>query len=242
MLFCFLHNHGGVCTVVRLFAGLYESTYLIVVFLVLLQLLVGEGSCFGRCGLDAFVLSLLGSCPVYLVSGCSRRLLPRNLHGFFLCGQLHAGHLARQNHQRFGHGQSGTGRRFDGYFRDARVFRLQDAILGGRNHLGVGGFGGLRVEQIHILHLVVVHHYVIVGCTLCQGVFVVEVNVLVAEQPLHVQALIHHMEGQRIFLFRIIGVRASLRCRRVEIHGNIAISGFAAENANPSGLPLIVQK
>ena len=36
MLFCFLHNHGGVCTVVRLFAGLYESTYLIVVFLVLL--------------------------------------------------------------------------------------------------------------------------------------------------------------------------------------------------------------
>lgn len=179
MLFCFLHNHGGVCTVVRLFAGLNESTYLIVVFLVLLQLLVGEGRCFGRCGLDAFVLSLLGSCPVYLVSGCSRRLLPRNLHGFFLRGQLHAGHLARQNHQRFGHGQSGTGRRFDGYLCDARVFCLQDALLSGGNHLGVGRLGGLRVEQIHIHRLfrypVVVHHYVIVGwrplsrCSCCKG-------------------------------------------------------------------------
>lgn len=242
MLFCFLHNHGGICSVVRLFAGLYESTYLIVVFLVLLQLLVGEGSCFGRCGLDARVLSLLGSCPVYLVSGCSRRLLPRNLHGFFLRGQLHAGHLARQNHQRLGHGQSGTGCRLDGYLRDSRVFCLQDAILGGRNHLGVGGFGGLRVEQIHILNLVVVHHYVIVCGPLRQGVLVVEVNVLVAEQALHVQALVHHIECQRILSFRIFGVCASLRCRRVEIHGNIAVSGFIAENANPSGLPLIVQK
>ena len=241
MLFCFLHNHGGVCTVVRLFAGLHESTYLIVVFLVLLQLLVGEGSCFGRCGLDACVLSLFGSCPVHLVSGCSRRLLPRNLHGFLLCGQLHAGHLARQNHQRLGHGQSGTGRRLNGYLRYSRVFCLQDAILCGGNHLGVGGLGGLRVEQIHILHLVVVHHYVIVGGALCQGVLVVKVNVLVAEQALHVQAFVHHMEGQRVFPFQI-GVRSSLRCRRVQIHGNIRISGFTAENANPSGLPLIVQK
>lgn len=246
MLFCFLHNHGGVCTVVRLFAGLYESTYLIVVFLVLLQLLVGEGRCFGRCGLDAFVLSLLGSCPVYLVSGCSRRLLPRNLHGFFLCGQFHAGHLARQNHQRFGHGQSGTGRRFDGYFRDARIFCLQDAILGGGNHLGVGRLGGLRVEQIHIHRLfrcpVVVHHYVIVGGALCQGVLVVKVSVLVAEQTLHVQALIHYIEGQRVFPFGKIGIRVFLLFRLIEIHGNIAKSGFAAEDANPSGLPLILQK
>ena len=70
MLFCFLHNHGGVCTVVRLFAGLYESTYLIVVFLVLLlSFKVYHMYTFLYKGPNSMVLHFfLGDCLLYKVN------------------------------------------------------------------------------------------------------------------------------------------------------------------------------